>query len=159
MIKFFIHLFGKKKIEEGEKEIKEGEKEIKEGEKEIKEGEKEIKEEEKEDEEDNDYYYIKNNFKIKDSEKNSIKEENETFIEFLADINEINVIILGEENSGKTSFIEKYTKDSFNKNHLRTDYIKENKDIIYKNDGKDILVNLIDTPPLTKIGEKIDIIQ
>jgi GTPase SAR1 family protein len=124
-----------------------------------KEGVEKIENEEEEDEEDDDYYYIKNNFKIKDSEKNSIKEDNETFIEFLADINEINVIIIGEENSGKSSFIEKYTKDSFNKNHMRTDYIKENKDIIYKNDGKDILVNLIDTPPLTKIGEKIDIIQ
>ena len=116
-------------------------------------------EENEEDEEDEDYYYIKNNFRIKDSERNSIKEENENFIEFLADINEINVIIIGEENSGKTSFIEKYTRDSFNKNHMRTDYIKENKEITYKNDGKDILVNLIDTPPLTKIGEKIDIIQ
>ena len=116
-------------------------------------------EENEENEEDEDYYYIKNNFRIKDSERNSIKEENENFIEFLADINEINVIIIGEENSGKTSFIEKYTRDSFNKNHMRTDYIKENKEITYKNDGKDILVNLIDTPPLTKIGEKIDIIQ
>ena len=123
-----------------------------------KEGVEKIENEEEENEDD-DYYYIKNNFKIRDSEKNSIKEENDNFIDFLADINEINVIVIGEENSGKTSFIEKYTKDSFNKNHIKTDYIKENKDIIYKNDGKDILVNLIDTPSLTKIGEKIDIIQ
>ncbi len=121
------------------------------------ENEEEEEEEEEEDKIDN-YYFPKNKYRVKDLDNQSNKTSEKNFIEFLADLNEIKVIVIGEEKSGKTSLIDKYTKDTFSKNYLKTNFIKENKETVYNNDGKDIQVIIIDTPPLPK-GENSDLIQ
>ena len=71
---------------------------------------------------------------------------------------ELILCIIGDQKSGKTSFIRKYTKNEFEEAYQKTEKIENYDEIEAEIDEKKIKLVILDTPPLT-IRKNIKIIQ
>lgn len=56
---------------------------------------------------------------------------------------QFNILIVGDKNTGKTSFIKKFVDGTFNFNYLPTDHVKIDKIQLNTNDGK-VELNIFD---------------
>ena len=84
-------------------------------------------------------------------------EQSEKQLIFSSLPSELIICIIGDEKSGKTSFIRKYISNKFEETYQKTEKI-ENDEIETEIDSKKIKLIILDTPPLT-IRKNIKIIQ
>ena len=85
------------------------------------------------------------------------EEQIENKLEFSPSPTELTMCVLGDENTGKTSFVRKYTRNNFEEAHQKTEKIEEDEIDIEVN-SKKIKLKIIDTPPLSDI-KNIKMIQ
>ena len=82
----------------------------------------------------------------------------ENIIEFSSSPSELIISVIGDEKSGKSSFIKKYTRNIFEEAYHKTEKIDTYDEIETEVDSKKIKLIILDTPPLTKI-KNIRLIQ
>ena len=85
------------------------------------------------------------------------KEQSENKLEFIPSPTELTMCVIGDENTGKTSFVRKYTRNNFEEAHQKTEKIEE-EEIDIEVDSKNIKLKIIDTPPLS-VRKNIKMIQ
>ena len=97
------------------------------------------------------------NDKIKRYKYPKKKEQSENKLEFIPSPTELTMCVIGDENTGKTSFVRKYTRNNFEEAHQKTEKIEE-EEIDIEIDSKNIKLKIIDTPPLS-VRKNIKMIQ
>lgn len=85
-------------------------------------------------------------------------EETENKLEFPPSPAELIISVIGDEKSGKTSFIKKYTRNVFEETYQKTENIDTYDEIETEINSKKIKLTILDTPPLTK-RKNIKLIQ
>ena len=94
--------------------------------------------------------------KFKYPKKEEIKEENK--LEFPTEPSELTLCVIGEKKSGKTSFIKKYIRNTFEEAYRKTEKIDKYDEMEVEYDSKKIKLHILDTPPLN-IKKNIELIQ
>ena len=85
-------------------------------------------------------------------------DDSENKIEFPSSPTELIISVIGDEKSGKSSFIKKYIRNTFEEAYQKTEKIDTYDEIETEVDSKKIKLIVLDTPPLTKI-KNIRLIQ
>ena len=85
-------------------------------------------------------------------------EDPENKLIFSPNPDELIICIIGEEKNGKTSFIRKYTRNTFEQAYQKTEKIDIYDEIETEIDSKKIKLKILDTPPLN-IKKNIKLIQ
>ena len=96
--------------------------------------------------------------KIKKYKYPKKNDDSEKKIEFPSTPSELVISVIGDEKSGKSSFIKKYIRNTFDEAYQKTEKIDTYDEIETEVDSKKIKLIILDTPPLTKI-KNIKLIQ